>query len=52
MRVQCVYGSDFHEIARTIYAAQKSLLTLYQIIKPDFPSLADVIAEPHPDMDI
>ena len=31
----------------------KSLLTLYQIIiKPDFPSLADEIAEPHPDMNI
>ena len=31
----------------------KSLLTLYQIInKSDFPSLADEIAEPHPDMNI
>ena len=31
----------------------KSLITLYQIInKPDFPSLADEIAEPHPDMNI
>ena len=31
----------------------KSLLTLNQIInKPDFPSLADEIAEPHPDMNI
>ena len=31
----------------------KSLLTLYQIIiKPDFPSLADEIAEAHPDMNI
>ena len=31
----------------------KSLLTLYQIInKLDFPSLADEIAEPHPDMSI
>ena len=31
----------------------KSVLTLYQIItKPDFPSLADEIAEPHPDMNI
>ena len=31
----------------------KSLLSLYQIIiKPDFPSLADEIAEPHPDMNI
>ena len=30
-----------------------NLLTLYQIInKPDFPSLADEIAEPHPDMNI
>ena len=29
----------------------KSLFTLYQIInKADFPSLADEIAEPHPDM--
>ena len=29
------------------------LFTLYQIInKPDFPSLADEIAEPHPDMNI
>ena len=32
----------------------KSLLTLYQIIiiKPDFPSLADEIAKPRPDMNI
>ena len=31
----------------------KSLLTLYQVInKPDFPSLADEIAEPRPDMNI
>ena len=31
----------------------KSLLTLYQIInKPDFPSLANEIAEPHPDINI
>ena len=31
----------------------KSLLTLYQIInKSDFPSLADEIAELHPDMNI
>ena len=31
----------------------KSLLTLYQIInKPDFPSSADEIAEPRPDMNI
>ena len=31
----------------------KSLLTLYQIKKkPDFPSLADEIAEPRPDMNI
>ena len=31
----------------------KNLLTLYQIInKPDFPSLADELAEPHPDMNI
>ena len=31
----------------------KSLLTLYQIInKPDFPTLADEIAEPYPDMNI
>ena len=31
----------------------KSRLTLYQIIiKPDFPFLADEIAEPRPDMNI
>ena len=31
----------------------KSLFTVCQIInKPDFPSLADEIAEPHPDMNI
>ena len=31
----------------------KSLFTLYQIInQPDFPSLADELAEPHPDMNI
>ena len=31
----------------------KRLLSLYQIInKPDFPSLADEIAESHPDMNI
>ena len=33
-----------------VCAAQKAL---YQIInKPDFPSLADEIAEPHPDINI
>ena len=31
----------------------KSIFTLYQIInKPDFPSLAYEIAEPHPDINI
>ena len=31
----------------------KSLKPLYQIkLKPDFPSLADEIAEPHPDINI
>ena len=36
-----------------VCAAQKSLLTLYQIIhKTRFPSLADEIAEPHLDMNI
>ena len=31
----------------------KSLLTLYQIInKPDYPSLADEIAQPHPDINV
>ena len=30
----------------------KSVLTLYLYIKPDFPFLADEIAEPHPDMNI
>ena len=38
-----------------VCAAQKSycILTLYQIIiKPDFPSLADEIAEPRPDINI
>ena len=33
--------------------SSKSLLTLYQIInKPDFPSLADEIAEPNSNMNI
>ena len=36
-----------------VCATQKSLLTLYLIInKPDFPSLADEIAEQRPDMNI
>ena len=36
-----------------VCAAQKANLPLYQIInKPDVPSLADEIAEPHPDMNI
>ena len=37
-----------------VCAAQKAYFkTLYQIInKPDFPSLADEIAEPHPDINI
>ena len=31
----------------------KRLFTLYQFInKPDFPSISDEIAEPHPDMNI
>ena len=29
-----------------------NLLILHQIIQPDFPSLADEIAEPHLDMNI
>ena len=37
----------------THVCGQSSLLTHYQIIiKPDFPSLADEIAEPRPDMNI
>ena len=34
-----------------VNAAKKAYLTLFQI-KPDFPSLADEIAEPRPDMNI
>ena len=42
----------FHEMHARLRGS-KSLLTLYQIIKiPDFPFLADEIAEPHPDMNI
>ena len=42
----------FHEIHARL-CGSKSLLTLYQIInRPDFPSLADEIAEPRPDMNI
>ena len=39
----------------THVCGSKSLLTLYKIInkiKPDFTSLEDEIAEPHPDMNI
>ena len=37
----------------TRFRGPKSLLTFYQIIiKPDFPSWADEIAEPQPDMNI
>ena len=37
----------------TRLCGSKMLLTLYQIInKHDFSSLADEIAEPHPDMNI
>ena len=36
-----------------ICAAQKAYLLFTKLqIKPDFPSLADEIAEPHPDMNI
>ena len=42
----------FHEIHARLRGS-KSLLTLNQIInRPDFPSLADEIAEPRPDMNI
>ena len=42
----------FHEMHARLRGS-KSFVTLYQIInKPDFPSLADEIAEPHPDMNI
>ena len=48
----CIQLGFFHEI-HTRLRAPKSLLTLYQVInKPDFPSLADEIAEPRPDMNI
>ena len=37
----------------TRLSGSKRILTFYQIInKPDFPSLADEIVEPHPDMNI
>ena len=35
-----------------VCAAQKLINSLQKKIKPDFPSLADEIAEPHPDMNI
>ena len=36
-----------------VFAAQKAYLLFTKLeIKPDFPSLADEIAEPHPDMTI
>ena len=45
-------GFKFHEMHAHLRGS-KSLLTLYQIInKPDFPSLADEIADSHPDMNI
>ena len=45
-----MYTYDFHAMHACL-CGSKSLLTLYQIIiKPDFPSLAVEIAEPHPDM--
>ena len=34
------------------FCGSKRLLALYQIINPDFPSLADEIAEPHPYINI
>ena len=46
---QCIYGQDFHEMHAHLHSL-KSLLTLYQM-KPDFPSLADEMAEPCPVMD-
>ena len=52
MWVQCEYGQDFHEMHARLRSS-KSLLTLYLIInKTYFPSLADEIAEPQPDMNI
>ena len=47
MRVQCVYGSDFHEMHARL-RGQINFLILHQII----PCLADEIAEPRPDMNI
>ena len=42
----------FYEM-HALLRGSKSVLTLYQIINnPDFPSLADEIAEPRPDMNI
>ena len=36
-----------------VCAAQKALLLITKLkIKPDFPSLADEIAEPRPDMNV
>ena len=35
-----------------VCAAQKLINSLQNINKPDFPSLADEIVEPHPDMNI
>ena len=45
--------AKFHEICASL-CGSNNLLTFYQIInkKPDFPSIADEIAESRPDMNI
>ena len=48
MRV--MYGKDFHEMHSRL-RGPNYLLILHQS-KPDFPCLADEIAEPRPDMNI
>ena len=47
MRIQCVYGHEFH--AR-VYVAQTTLQNTN--IKPDCPSFAGDIAESRPDINI
>ena len=52
MWVQCAYGWDFHEMHARLRGPNNLFILRQIIIDPDFPCLADKIAESRPDMNI
>ena len=51
MRIQCVCGHEFHEICASVRGSN-NIANRNTNIKPGFPSFADEVAEPCPDINI